>query len=395
MWSVRAFFLLALTTNLACESRPEAPPERIGRPIYVARSGPLTRSETAAVEDKRAHVRREEAEGSGAAPDPLQAWTLALRAEESGQRGELSKAATTYARAVEEDPDTPWLRVSWAWYLSRTEKVADARDELDRALENAPPHDTVLRATIHYALGELQEARQDEVRARDSYRTAIQFWSTPPLARALLRLTPRDSDQREAAERLAFGEGVPPAFLGEHFPARDQPNDAEALTAAALPQGHRGVVVAHRTPEAALLPVGARYELLVFPPAGTPETVVPWSPTRRLPLGTSAVQRWGKAAIKTASLGPHREGLWVTVVHTLPGPAAPTETWTSLILPLAAPGREILVQRKTGEETEIRFGCRQSWSENLTLEDQDGDGVSDRDPARPTGSGSASLRPAD
>jgi tetratricopeptide (TPR) repeat protein len=299
----------------------------------------------------------------------LRAWKLTHQADVVAQQGNLQQAAKVCEKAVAIAPDQPWPRVAWAWYLSRTGHLAPAREQLQQVVEQDLSH-ALLKAATYHGLGELQESRRDWARARESYRTALRTLPSAGLARALLRLTPPESDQREAAERMAYGQTLPPSRLLANYTARVAPGQREPVAAIQTDDG-TFTVVGQGEPRSELLPAGQALELLP-PPQAPPKGP---SSFQRIGIGRAPVARWTRGQLKQVRLSPTQRGLWITLRHTLPGAGAPTETHATLVQQGTAPDQAVLFQRHTARDAETAPGCRQGWRETLTLLDRDGDGT--------------------
>lgn len=306
-------------------------------------------------------------DGGVVARDPARAMALAAEADLAGARGDLARARALCRRAVRHDPEAPWLRVAWAWYLSRAGELAAARDELEGALDAADGQDPLLIAAIHLGLGELREARRDLVRARESYRAGLRAWSAPPLARALLRVTPPGSDQLRAVADLAFdgSAGSLSDADREAFASLARRGGPEVLALAQIEGRGLALVRSRPDPRDAVLAPGAE---VVVALASGPGLADGGDGSARVSLGTAAAVRWQKATAQAVTLGPGRPALLVTVERTGPGAGAPLEAWTSVVALGDAPPRlEVVAARQTADERESPIGCRRGWVEEVTL----------------------------
>ncbi len=91
-------------------------------------------------------------------------WIAASLAEEGDSDGALEN----YEKAIELDPDEPFLRVDFAEFLYRQRLVSRAQKQVDRALELAPDEPVVLRA---YGQVQLAQAGRSDAALQRAIRT--------------------------------------------------------------------------------------------------------------------------------------------------------------------------------------------------------------------------------
>lgn len=299
-------------------------------------------------------------------PQPAKALLLAAEGDLAGSRGELNDAFSMYQRAVKLNPRSPWQRVALAWYQSRTDRLPQARDELEQALDLVERPDPLLLAAIHHGFGELRESRRDWARARESYRMALRAWSAPPLALALLRVTPPTNDQRRAAEQLAFGgQKLPPQVLAT-FAKR---GGAAPLATTEVPGRGVAIVTALAEPRPSPHPPGARYRVHIETEPQQPDAGAVQPPVKLL-LGEASVVRWHQAKARTVTFGQNSARVLVTIERTAPGAGAPEEEWTSLVSVNAEGELETLLERQTGAQRDDPLGCRRGWREKVSVREK-------------------------
>jgi hypothetical protein len=201
----------------------------------------------------------------------------------------------------------------------------------------------------------------------------LRAWSAPPLARALLRVTPPAARHYQAAAKLAFGGQSPPAELQRSLVGAL--GRFELLDFARTGDDRLLLLTAQSPPDSSGLSAGAQYVLRLrepeAPDAGSASSVV-------VSLVEAPAIRWHQGRLETLELGEGRRGVLITLERTAPGAGAPLEVGTTLVS-LPADGRpEILMTKVTGEEREEPLGCRRGWREKIvSLHDQDGDGELD------------------
>ncbi len=372
-WLLIAAILLAQCSR----GRDEAPRERVAEPLPIAgdpsprRPGgdagpPGDAGEEPPTEDVEADAGGPAKTGEPrTAENPSRALEIAAEADETGAAGNLRGAASGYGRAIALDSDQPWLRVARAWYLARLGRTPQARDDLERTLDQADTRDQLLIAAAHHGLAELQLARSDVARARGSFRMALRSWAGPPLARALLRITEAGDDQREEILRLAYGDDADPA---RHLLKSSGSQRGALLAAAALDNGSLASVMAAAKTEAHGLPHGAVYRLVVGPAKAKGDA---GAAAGELILGERSLVRWHEAAIRTVEAGEDRTLVVVTIETTGPGPGAPSKT-TSTVVEVRGGELAKLLERVTGEEREAPLGCRRGWREVLEISEEGG-----------------------
>lgn len=367
--------------NLSCSDEPQEPRERVGAPLSVTPPTSAADGSTArGIPGDGGADSRSEAEAGPAVeapqpdaaprPQPARALAKAAEADELAHRGELAKASEAYGAACALNPRSPWMRTAHGWFLARRGQRARARDELERALDLAEPVDPLLLAAIHLGLGELREVRSDRARARESYRMGLRAWSAPPLARALLRVTPADDLQHQAAVKLAFGGRLPPPRLQQLLAKSG--GRLEVLDFAADDDGRLALLTAQPPPDPTTIPAGAHYALRLLAPLSEPDAG-PGPAPLIIPLVEAPAIRWHQGRLEALELGEGRRGFLITLERTAPGAGAPRETGTTLVgLSDQEPAR-VLFTRVTGSERDDPLGCRRGWSEEVTLVDPGGD----------------------
>lgn len=373
-----------------CNSSRENPAERVAPPLPISgdptpppdlMDGSVTDGGRDADDAQSADTSGRPARDGGATaadeavprPSPARAVELAAEADAAGESGELARAAALYSTAVAAQPDEPWLRVARAWYLSRLGREMPAREELEQALDRVGPQAQLATAAAHHGLGELHGARRDFARAREAYRMGLRSWSGPPLARALMAITPATSLQLEEIERIAYGDS---AQLVRSIGLVHGPRRSEVLAAVDLGEGLTASVVGTWSVKASELPVGATYRLVLSGGATTgskaPDAGVL---ANGVALGEMSPLRWHEASCRVVPLGAGKSGVFVTLEGTSPGVGAPLEA-TSVLVEIRDGTPVKLLALAAGAEGEAPFGCRRGWREEVTFESPgEGDGA--------------------
>jgi hypothetical protein len=370
--------VMAAVLGGCCDGDNSSPRERVGEPLAI--SGESTRDGSASARNDRGGAdgsdpepepdREGEIDASASpvlrssAPDLERALELALEADEAGARGDLQAAASGYGRAVAADGSQPWFRVARAWFLARLGRTPQARDDLERTLDQVELGDPLVIAAAHFALGEQQLSRRDGARARESFRMGLRSWAGPPLARAMLSLTPASDGQREELGRLAYGGAV---ALTDRFGFSQR----DLLALAEVDGGPPLAVVAATASVAEDLPVGASYRLIVGAEASPPDGGVA---RREVILGEASPARWHHATCRSVTLEGGRTLALVTLEVTGPGAGAPSKT-TAVVVDIRQGEPLKILSRPVGEEREAPFGCRRGWREELEIEAGSGEGV--------------------
>ena len=121
------------------------------------------------------------------------------------EEGRYTEAVALYEQLVADDPDAADLRTSLAGALGALERYADARQQLDIALELDP-----LNPGAYHNRAVLAEREGDPAAATADYQTALRYFPQyEPARQALLRLTgsaavnPPQTPQEEAALSVA------------------------------------------------------------------------------------------------------------------------------------------------------------------------------------------------
>lgn len=144
------------------------------------------------------------------------AWLFALRGEvkRAPGLGKESEAAEDAARASAAAPDCFWIRGYAGRAFAQSGKLAEAKLNLDRALELAPQCGWALeeRALVRLALGDAEGGRQDAVKAGADLTLASCLLGAGKPAEALEALT-RAQAAAEEADRSFPGAARPDALV--------------------------------------------------------------------------------------------------------------------------------------------------------------------------------------
>ncbi len=381
--------MLAAVLTVACNGAPSQPAERVGAPLAVmpeppADSGAGAPGDGAPDGDanppnpRNAGRNGDTPRSADAGPrrrQPAKALAAARDADRAAASGDLELAERGYAKAVQLDPQSPWMRTARAWFLARLDRQSDARRELELALDRAERSDPWLIAAIHHEQGLQRESQRDRARARESFRAALRAWSSPPLARVLLRVTPREDLQFQTALRLAFGDTeLPPQVLRALGPGGIARPEPLAVASAA---GQTAIVTSRPPPNTrGPLPAGAHYSVRVIGPAGQRDAgAVPT--VRQLALVEAPALRWHSASVEPVALRDNLMGFLIVLERTAPGAGAPLEVGTTLVGSNNDGALSVLFTGVTGSERDDPLGCRRGWREEVELRDDDGDGAPD------------------
>ncbi len=85
--------------------------------------------------------------------------------------GENAEAAEAFERALELQPDDPYIRIEWAEFLSQTGRLRAAAEEADRALEISPENLEALRLSAFLHLELAGRDPRSVRRAREAFET--------------------------------------------------------------------------------------------------------------------------------------------------------------------------------------------------------------------------------